>query len=284
VREAGGVSAGSFRVGGVTLTRVGYVDIDLDPTVLGLTPERVMAVEWAAPTWATATGQLRVGAAAWVIEDGDARIVVDPAQAADDILRSDADAAAHQQAFAALLDDAGFARDTITHAVATHIDGIGMFAWRNDDGAWSPFFPNAPFFLHERELDAIDRGEHQPSGMPALADLRRAGVVTPVTGDRVRVTEHVSVEFTGAHSHGHQIVRVSDGGETAVMLGHLATSAVHLVTGRCDGLHFFPDEALTALEALRDERAVLIGPLWPAPGAGRYDGERLVAHSVTSRA
>jgi glyoxylase-like metal-dependent hydrolase (beta-lactamase superfamily II) len=284
VREAGGVSVDAFRVGSVTLTRVGYVDIDLDPAVLGLTPQQVTAVPWAAPTWATAAGQLRVGAAAWVIEDGAERIVVDPAQAADDILRSETDAAVHQAAFAQLLADAGFARDTITHAIASHIDGIGMFAWRNDDGSWSPFFPNAPLLLHERELEAIDRGDHQPSGQVALADLRRAGIVEAVTTERAAVTEHVALEFTGAHSPGHQVVRVTDGDDTAVMLGHLATSAVHLVTGQCDGLHYFPDDAQRALAQQRDEGAVLIGPLWPSPGAGRFEGDRFVALAATSRA
>jgi glyoxylase-like metal-dependent hydrolase (beta-lactamase superfamily II) len=280
VREPGAVSVDSFRVGRVTLTRVGYVDIELDPAALGLTRQQVTAVPWAAPTWATTDGQLRVGAAAWVIDDGDARIVVDPAQAADDILRSDSDGATHQQAFAHLLADAGFARETITHAVASHIDGIGMFAWRDDDGSWSPFFPNAPLLLHERELEAIDSGDYQPSGTAALADLRRTGVVEAVTTERAPVTEHVAVEFTGAHSPGHQIVRVTDAGDAAVMLGHLALSAVHVAAGA----HAFSDEEQHALAQRRDEGAVLIGPLWPSPGAGRFEGDRFVALAATSPA
>jgi glyoxylase-like metal-dependent hydrolase (beta-lactamase superfamily II) len=257
-------------VGSVRLSRVGYVDIEIEPAVLGLTPERVIAIEWAAPTWATAGGQLRVGAAAWVIEDGDARIVVDPAQAADDILRSDADAATHQE--------------TITHAIATHIDGIGMFAWRDDDGTWSPFFPNAPLFLQQREIDAIDRGEYRPAGVEALAALRAAGVVQPVAADMHAITAHVSVEFTSGHSQGHQVVRITDGDDHAVMLGHLATTAVHLVTGVCEAVNFFPDVAHDALERLRAEGGTLIGPLWPAPGAGRFDGERFVALGEPSSA
>lgn len=277
------MSVDSFRVGTVSLTRVGYVDIEIDASALGLTPAQVTAVPWAVPTWATADGQLRVGAAAWVIEDGDACIVVDPAQAADDILRSDTDAAAHQQAFAQLLADAGFARDTITHAIASHIDGIGMFAWRDDDGSWSPFFPNAPLLLHERELEAIDGGDYQPSGTEALADLRRAGVVEAVTTERAAITEHVAVEFTGAHSPGHQVVRVIDSGDVAVMLGHLALSAVHVATGVHPFLPF-SDEEQRALAQRRDEGAVLIGPLWPSPGAGRFDGNRFVALAATSPA
>ena len=102
--------------------------------------------------------EVRAGAAAWVIESGDARIVVDPACAADEILRNDNDAAAHQEAFAALLESAGFPRESFTHAIATHYEGVGMLAWRNDDGSWKRFFPNAPILMSQRELDAMDAG------------------------------------------------------------------------------------------------------------------------------
>src|SRR5450755_3892151 len=108
------MTTNTVRVGDVMLTRVGYADVGIDPARVGLSAEDVAGVAWAEPTWAH-DGEVRVGAAAWVIESGDARIVVDPAIAADDILRNDTDAAAHQEAFAALLDEAGFPRDTFTH-------------------------------------------------------------------------------------------------------------------------------------------------------------------------
>ena len=93
--------------------------------------------------------EVRAGVAAWVIESGDARIVVDPACSADEILRNDNDAAAHQEAFAALLEAAGFPRESFTHAIATHYEGVGMLAWRNDDGSWERFFPNAPILISQ---------------------------------------------------------------------------------------------------------------------------------------
>ncbi len=178
---------------------------------------------------------------AWVIQSGDARIVVDPAQAADDILRSDADAAAHQEAFSAVLDAAGVPRDSVTHVIATHLDGIGMIAWRNPDGSWVPFFPNAPILMQQREMDAIDAGTHKPDRMEVLAELRDQGAVQAVTGDHLQVTADVALEFTGAHTPGHQIVRINSDGEAAVMLGHLAVSPLHLATGACAQQH--PDPA-----------------------------------------
>ena len=163
-----GMTVSSLSVGDVRLTRVSYAEIDVPPEAVSVTAEAVQSIPWAAPQWANGSNP-RVAAAAWIIEHDGMRIVVDPAQAADDILRNDNDAAFHQEAFAKLLADAGFARESITHTIATHEDGIGMFAWRNDDGSWSPFFPNAPMLISQRELDAIDRGEHPSDGSRAQA-------------------------------------------------------------------------------------------------------------------
>jgi glyoxylase-like metal-dependent hydrolase (beta-lactamase superfamily II) len=263
-----------MRVGDVQLTRVGYADVPVDPGLTGLTTEQVRSVGWGEPLWAE-DGRVRVGVAAWIIDAGDARIAVDPANVADDILRTDADAATHQQAFEKVLADAGVTRDNVTHVIATHLDGIGMLAWRNDDGSWSPFFTNAPILLSQRELDAIDDGTHAPSRTEVLAQVRDAGAVTPVS-DHVDVTDEVTIEFTGAHTPGHQIVRISSQGESAVILGHLAVSPVHLATGRCPQQHPDPDRAEEWLERLRTEDGVLlIGPLWPDPGAGRWNAGHL---------
>jgi glyoxylase-like metal-dependent hydrolase (beta-lactamase superfamily II) len=260
-------------VGNVVLTRVGYVDVNIDPAIAGLTPAQIAEVPWAEPYWADGD-ELRAGAAVWAIDDGDARIAVDPAQAADEILRGD-DAAVHQEAFAAILDAAGMPRESFTHAICTHMEGIGMWAWKDADGGWSPFFPNAPLFVAQRELDAVDAGEHPSPVHPGFAELRSRGVLRAIE-DGEMVTEHVSVEHVGAHTPGHLFVRVASEGAQAVMLGHLAVNALHLVTGPCPQQHPHPDQAQARIEKLLTEDAILIGPLWAAPGAGRWNGRELV--------
>ncbi len=263
-----------IRIGSVELTRIAYVDVTIDPARVGITPAQIAAVSWAEPLWAEGD-EVRAGAAVWAIQDGDARIAVDPAQAADEIIRTDADASVHQEAFAALLAAAGMPRESFTHAIATHVEGIGMWAWRNDDGSWVPFFPNARILVPQREFDAIDRGEHPSPVHAAFAELRAQGVLEPVD-DGQRVTENVTLEHVGAHTPGHQFVRIHSGDQTAVMVGHVAVTALHLVTGPCPQQHPRPDEAQARVEKLLTEDAVLIGPLWPAPGAGRWNGRELV--------
>jgi glyoxylase-like metal-dependent hydrolase (beta-lactamase superfamily II) len=204
-----------------------------------------------------------------VIETEGRTIVVDPAQAADDILRG-ADAAAHQDAFAAALEQAGFAREAVDTVIASHLDGIGMIAWR-DGEEWAPFFPHARVVFQRAELDAIDAGDHRAQGMEALAALRAAGCVDSVD-ERHDLTGDVTLEWTGAHSPGHQIARVESAGERAVFVGHLALNPLHCVVGDSPLLHGDTPAATKRLAELRDSRALLVGPLWPTPGAARWDG------------
>src|SRR5262249_26856199 len=145
----------------------------------------------------------------------------------DAILRNDNDAAAHQEAFAALLESAGYPREAITHAVATHLDGVGMLAWRDDDGSWVPFFPNAPILMTQRELEGIDALPFEPPGRKVLAELQDAGAVRG-TADDAAITSAVALELTGGHSPGHAVVRIRSDGEQAIMLGHLALTPLNL--------------------------------------------------------
>ena len=218
------MSTNTVRVGDVQLTRVGYADVEVDPA-RRRAHRRAGRGASAGPSRCGPTArEVRAGAAAWVIESGDARIVVDPALAADEILRNDNDAAAHQEAFAALLESAGFPRESFTHAIATHYEGVGMLAWRNDDGSWERFFPNAPILMSQTRARR-DRRRRVRASEPIMPLLRAQGAVQAVTGRRARVTDDVSLEHTGGHTPGHQIVRVSSGGEQAVIVGHLAVSA-----------------------------------------------------------
>ncbi len=63
------------------------------------------------------------------------------------------------------------------------------------------------------------------------------------------------------------------------MLGHLAVSPVHLTTGECPQQHIDPAAVESLLRALTDDGRTLIGPLWPAPGFGRWVDGAFVAGS-----
>ena len=150
-----------------------------------------------------------------------------------------------------------------------------MIAWLTDD-RWSPFFPNAEVLISRREHDAIaGDGPYEPQGGDALLALAAQGVVKQVDDEHV-VTSEVTTEWTGGHSPGHMLVNVAAGDTTATMIGHLALSPLHLTLGD-PGPHQDRELAAAALQRLRDGR-LLVGPLWPAPGAARwFEADVLVA-------
>ncbi len=266
------MTATCFSVGSSTLTRVPYAEVLVDPPTVSLTAAQVAKISWAAPVWTLDT-QVRVAAAVWVIESAGRRIVVDPAQAADGILREGPDAEVHQQAVSELLSAAGFPRESIDVVIASHLDGIGMIAWVSN-GGWSPFFPNAQVLISSREYAAItESSDDKAPGSAALVVLHGQGAVTEVNDVHV-VTNEVTIRWTGGHSPGHQIVEVSSRGEHVVMLGHLALSPLHFAIDECTG-HVDNVTAATKLRELRDSRRTMIGPLWPAPGAARWTGTEM---------
>jgi len=263
-----------YQVGDVTLTRVAYFDIGLDPTSLGLTAALVDAVTWAPPTWQQANGQLLVGQAVWVIRSAGKVMVVDPCGAADAFLRTGPQAIDHQNAVLTALTAAEVPAERVDMVILSHLDGIGMTAVVQDDGSWGPTFPNARILITQAELDFLAQAT-VVQGQAALRQLCDQGLVDG-GADRVSCTAEVTLERTGAHTPGHAVIRIESGADRAVFVGHLAVTPVHAATGRCAGLHHQPDRALQVLdEILReaaDSRSLISGPLWPAPGAGYVSG------------
>jgi hypothetical protein len=268
------VTTNQLTIGDVRLTRVCYADVNVPPDAVGLTADEVANVAWARPVWAEGS-EPKAAAAAWIIEHDGERIVVDPAQAADEILRNDNDAAAQQEAFANLLSNAGFPRESFTHAIASHVEGVGMFGWRADDGSWEPFFPNARILVSQTELDDLDTGGQKPARPEVVAELRAQDAFLAV-GDTTKVTSAVTLERDGGHCPGHMLVRIESNGEQAVMVGHLCVSPLMVATGPNPIENRDAPGAWETTCELRDSGAILIGPLWPTPGAGCWDGTQLV--------
>ena len=261
----------TYVVGRSRITRVPYFDVPLDADVIGLTPDQVNSVPWGAPDWATPEGHVLVGQATWVVESGDRTIVVDPCGAADAFLRTGPEAVTHQAAVIAALDSAGFPVETVDTVVLSHLDGIGMTAALDREGQWSPLFPNAAIELSELELAHVD-SHPNIDGASALLQLCDRGVVQAMPTCWT-VAPDVTAEHTGGHSPGHTILRIGDG---AVFTGHLAVSPLQAAFGVISDQHFDDHAAHVALEiqlAWATERnALVIGPLWPGPGAGRVSG------------
>jgi len=272
-------------IGTVKLTRVPYFDVAIDGDGVGLDVEQVRRVSWAEPVWATAEGQVNVGQAVWVIETDDRVLIVDPCGAADAFIRTGPEAIGHQERVFDAMATAGVARERVDTVVLTHLDGIGLAAAMDVDGGWVPAFPNARVVVTSAELEYLETAP-EVSGLTEFRALVDHGVVD--TADTLsEVAPGVRLEFTGAHSPGHAIVRIDSGGEHAVLLGHLAVSPLHLAMGECEQMHRESKAACAVLDALvADARAndtVVIGPLWPYPGAVHIDANGAVVPFAVSQ-
>jgi glyoxylase-like metal-dependent hydrolase (beta-lactamase superfamily II) len=261
----------SFEVDGIRLTRVPYFDVSLGASVIGLTRDQVASVPWAIPSWATPTGEVLVGQAIWVIESDDQVLIADPCGAADAFIRSGPEAVTHQQAVVEALAASGYSVEVVDLVVLSHLDGIGMTAAVDIDGRWSPFFPNARIVLSDSELAHIEANPNI-GGASALSELMGKGVVDGLSPPSA-IAPGVNVEQSGGHSPGHLIMRI---GEGAVFIGHLAVSPLQAAAGVQPGQHVDANRAHDVLvDELRwacDRHALMLGPLWPDPGAGRISG------------
>jgi glyoxylase-like metal-dependent hydrolase (beta-lactamase superfamily II) len=262
---------GSFTVGDVVLTRVPYFDVPLDPEVIGFTAEQVAAVPWGEPVWADPDGRVVVGQALWVIDTGDHVIVVDPCGASDAFLRTGAEAFAHQAAVVSAMASAGFPVEDVDTVVMSHLDGIGMVAAVDGQGGWVPLFPRARIVITNAELAHVRRHPDTP-GRAALLGLVAQGYVDGTEAPR-EIADGVTLELTAGHTPGHAVVRV---GDEALFLGHLAVNPVQVCGGIGPDAHTDPTAAFIAVESAltwaAERGALVIGPLWPEPGAGRVAG------------
>jgi hypothetical protein len=269
----------TIRLGDALITRVGYIDTAIPAEFVGLDARQVEGVAWGAPHWADGA-RVRFGAATWVAEIGGQRIAFDPVLAADAVLRAERAAEMeHQRAIARVFAEAGFPVDSIDLVVLSHIEGVGMVAWRDEDGGFRPFFPRARILISAPAREAFERGDASEASLEReawQALIQQGRVDTFADGESI--VPGLVADVGGGHAPGHALMHLRDGaGATlATMLGHLAVSPLHLVTGPCAALHVDPDRAWSLLRAVTTDARLLVGPLWPAPGCGRWRDERVV--------
>lgn len=245
--------------GAVQVTRVADPGFEL---VLPQEPEvqAVLAARpWLAP-FLTADRSLVVGSSAVVVRTPSAVVVVDPWLAFDDPARLPPRLAA--------LRAAGIDPDEVDLVVNTHVDGVGA----NVEADGSPTFANARYLLPAAELDALRAGTHHDDRGHVFLDLVDKGVLEPVHGGE-HVLPGIHLESTPGHSFGHVVVWITSGGEEAVIVGHLFLHPAQIadptsVNGDRDPAAL-AESRQRVLERCADTGALLVGPLFAAPGAGR---------------
>ena len=112
-----------------------------------------------------------------------------------------------------------------------HIDHVG---WNciEQDGAFVPTFPNAEYWLAEKEWSfwtsdpdlVAEEGQHLVSDVLPLRDSPQLKLVD----GEAAITAEVSLLPTPGHTPGHSSLAISSAGERAVILGDVAHHPLHL--------------------------------------------------------
>ncbi|MET0909488.1 MAG: hypothetical protein ABWZ99_08460 [Ilumatobacteraceae bacterium] len=264
----------------LVLTRVLYTDALIDPEATGLTAAEMAAVPWNDERW-SADGQIRVGAAAWVASQGDRHVVIDPFGNADDIFHDRQFSGDHRRAMSAAFDAAGIPIDQVTAVVLSHIEGLGMSAVRGGDHSdvvrWVPFFPNATINVSEASRLDFESTPHDHWTDDVWERLFADDLVATYR-ETTTFLPSMTAEWTGAHNPGLHVFHFGDPSRPdATYVGHLAVSPLHLSTGVCHPQHPEPERAWELLHSFADDGRILLAPLWPSPGAGRWTGSEFVA-------
>jgi glyoxylase-like metal-dependent hydrolase (beta-lactamase superfamily II) len=127
---------------------------------------------------------------------------------------------------------AGVEPEAVTHVVLTHLhfDHCGGATKRDDEGRIVPTFPNARHCIQRGEWKAAT---HQTPATDAayeldnLRGLEGYGLLKLLDGE-AEIRPGIRAEVIAGHTHAHQVVRISSGGEVVVFVGDLIPTSHHV--------------------------------------------------------
>ncbi|TDJ25783.1 MAG: MBL fold metallo-hydrolase [Gammaproteobacteria bacterium] len=275
-----------WQIGDVKITRVVELEVAGGSRFIlpDATPEACLEIGWMHPHFMTAEGKLIMSVHALVVDTGSRRIVVDTC-IGNDKQRSIPAWTNLQTTFLEDLTRAGYPRESVDTVLCTHlhVDHVG---WNTMlvDGEWLPTFPNARYLMAETEWRYWDANEDEAAYGPVLADSVRpvfeAGLVDLVDAEH-QLCDEVWLEPTPGHTPGHVSVRISSGGENALITGDCIHHPCQMARSDwSSSADYDAAQARSTRDALLDRYAdgpvLIIGTHFATPTAGhiKRDGDR----------
>jgi glyoxylase-like metal-dependent hydrolase (beta-lactamase superfamily II) len=178
----------------------------------------------------------------------------------------------------------GFDREAVDVVVCTHlhVDHVG-WCTTLEDGSWVPTFPNARYLMGKVEVEHWRTQEDSPDERAAFGDsiqpVLEAGLVDLVEPDH-RISDSVRLIPTYGHTPGHVSVRISSGGDEALITGDMVHHPAQIA--RPDWSCFLDHDGTmsamvrrTVFAEAAKESMLVIGTHFVAPSAGRIavDGD-----------
>ena len=240
------------------------------------TPANLEALPWLKPHFINAENQLIMNIQMLVIETPSRKMVVDTCIGNDKSLNMEA----WNDLQLPFLDDLkkmGHDPDSVDTVICTHlhVDHVGWNT-KKVDGKWLPTFPNARYLMVEEEYAFWRDLEEDPFGDvfgESVKPVFDAGQVDLVKSDH-KVGDGISFESTPGHTPGHVSVRISSGGEEAVITGDMMHHPCQI--GRPDWVTPFDADSAAAratrekfLERYADQPVLVLGTHFANPVGGR---------------
>lgn len=267
-----------WQIGKVKVTRV--VEMALAGGTRFILPQatrdEVKKIDWLAPHFADAEGNLIMSIHALVVETPGRKMIVDTC-IGNDKRRDVPNWNMLQLPFLEDLGEAGYERGDIDTVMCTHlhVDHVG---WNTMlvDGEWVPTFPNARYLLGEKEFEYWDGFDADDFNAGVMDDSVRpvfdAGLVDLVGMDH-RVCDEVYLEPTTGHTPGHVSVHIVSEGREALITGDCIHHPCQIEklewSSRADYDQVASRETREALMGkYADKDVLIIGTHFPTPTAG----------------
>lgn len=269
-----------WRVGKITITKV--VELEVTGGTRFVLPqatrEACRPLAWMKPHFMDDDGRLKMSIHALLIQTPSRRIIVDTCLGNDKQGRMVPGWNNLQGPFLRDLAAAGFARESVDTVLCTHlhVDHVG---WNTMlvGSQWQPTFPNARYLMGRTEFeywrDQRQISEQVTVFSDSVQPVFDAGLVDLIATDH-RVCEEVSLMPTLGHTPGHVSVRISSGGEEALITGdflHHPCQMAHL--DWAPPVDYDPGESTRTRQevfsALAGTPTLLIGTHFAGPSAGR---------------
>jgi glyoxylase-like metal-dependent hydrolase (beta-lactamase superfamily II) len=235
-------------------------------------------------------GNFRLSIHALMVESGGKRILVDTCVGNDKKRPGFKDWSDLHLPFLQDLEKAGVSRDSVDAVVCTHLhlDHVG---WNTmlENGKWVPTFPKAKYLMVKREWDHWNKFDGLADFKLTIDDSVRpiidAGRAELVDNGH-RINGEVWLESTPGHTPGHTSVRISSGGENAVITGDMIHHPIQIA--HPDWICDFDNDPKMASETRKafverycDQPITVLGTHFAGPTSGhivRHNGSfRFVA-------
>ncbi|RYZ77451.1 MAG: MBL fold metallo-hydrolase [Proteobacteria bacterium] len=146
----------------------------------------------------------------------------------------------------------GLKTSDINHVILTHLhfDHTGG-ATKAIDGKLVPTFESAKYYVQRANYETAVKPNIREKAsyyLPNFEPLNEAGVLTFLDGPTENLLPGVSVLISDGHTHGQQVVKITDGTETLLYCGDLIPTSTHV---RLAWVMGYDLEPLTLIEEKR---------------------------------